>query len=233
MPGRKFSITTSLCAARRRNSARPASPCRSSARLRLLRFTVSCMNESGGSEPGRNGGERRAISPAGCSTFTTSAPKSASRQPHIGPAQVVVASSTRTPASGPGAVAARLAEELGLLHAGSPGSSVLQRGRFHREAAMESGFDLGALLVPAVAREHRAVPRTRRDRRLLRDPRPRQARVWSAPGTCRASSSTSRASACRWRPCRRAWRCCRRSPAAACSRWACSRARRVCCSSSR
>src|SRR5262245_26033038 len=59
------------------------------------------MKESGGCVPGRCGGTRRAISPSGCSTLITSAPKSARMQPHIGPAQVVVTSTTRRPASGP------------------------------------------------------------------------------------------------------------------------------------
>ena len=52
--------------------------------------------------PGTKGGTRRMISPSGCSTLTTVAPKSARMQPAIGPAQVVVASTTTTPARGPG-----------------------------------------------------------------------------------------------------------------------------------
>src|SRR5262245_26829124 len=106
------------------------------------------MNASGGSVPGRNGGSRRATSPAGCSTFTTSAPKSASRQPHIGPAQVVVASSTRTPASGPGRSRRASRKNSAFSMRISPRPPVLQRGRlFHREAAMDSGFQLGPLLI--------------------------------------------------------------------------------------
>src|SRR5215470_5013876 len=92
----------SLRCASARKISRPSGRRRSSARLRLLRLTVACMNESGGCVPGRCGGTRRAISPSGCSTLITSAPRSASRHAHIGPAQVVVTSTTRRPASGPG-----------------------------------------------------------------------------------------------------------------------------------
>src|SRR5205807_3557115 len=101
VPGRKFCTTTSLRRARSRNTSRPSSACRSRQRLRLLRLTWAWKNDSGGFVPGRNGGRRRTTSPPGSSILTTSAPRSASTQPHIGPASVVVASSTRTPASGP------------------------------------------------------------------------------------------------------------------------------------
>ena len=59
------------------------------------------MKDSGGLVPGRNGGRNRDTSPPVGSTLITSAPKSASKHPHIGPAHVVVASSTFTPANGP------------------------------------------------------------------------------------------------------------------------------------
>src|SRR5208283_1795141 len=74
---------------------------RSNTRLRLLRLTEACMKDNGGSVPGKNGGRKRDTSPPAGSTLITSAPRSASKHPHIGPAQVVVASSTVTPASGP------------------------------------------------------------------------------------------------------------------------------------
>ena len=100
-PGRKFSITTSVRATSRSRISRARASCRSSVRLRLFRFTVACMNETGAVGPGSIGGTRRASSPLGCSTLMTSAPRSASTQPAIGPAQVVVSSTTRTSASGP------------------------------------------------------------------------------------------------------------------------------------
>src|SRR5581483_5044113 len=106
VPGRKFCTTTSRSRARSRKTARPSSVRRSRQSARLLRLTWAWANDSGGSVPGRNGGMRRTTSPPGSSTLTTSQPRSARTQPHIGPASVVVASSTRTPASGPGTGAA-------------------------------------------------------------------------------------------------------------------------------
>src|SRR5207237_10085946 len=79
----------------------PASGRRARQRRRLLRLTWAWAKDSGGSVPGRNGGRRRATSPPGSSTLITSAPRSARTQPHMGPATVVVASTTRSPARGP------------------------------------------------------------------------------------------------------------------------------------
>src|SRR5216684_6394794 len=101
VPGRKFWITTSARAASRRKISRPADLRKSSVRLRLLRLTVACRKLTVLSSPVRNGRTRRPTSPSVASTLTTSAPRSASRHPHIGPAQLVVASSTRIPCSGP------------------------------------------------------------------------------------------------------------------------------------
>src|SRR5258705_9183621 len=101
VPGRKFSTTTSRRRARSRKTSRPSSVRRSRQRLRLLRLTWAWAKDSGGSVPGRNGGRRRATSPPGSSTLITSAPRSARTQPHMGPATVVVASTTRSPARGP------------------------------------------------------------------------------------------------------------------------------------
>ena len=97
-PGRKFSTTTSARAAIRRATATPAGCWRSTTIARLLR--LNCTQT--GPSPPRNGGPiRRALSPRGASTFTTSAPRSPSTWVQSGPETTVVKSNTRMPASGP------------------------------------------------------------------------------------------------------------------------------------
>ncbi len=78
-----------------RKMALPSPAWRSSETFSLLRFTVSFGTVR--VESGTNGSSRRMTSPEGCSTLMTRAPKSARTQPAIGPAQVVVASTTTTP----------------------------------------------------------------------------------------------------------------------------------------
>ena len=91
-------------AARRRKRSRPAGLARGrGVRLRLLRFTVACMRGERRARAGQQRREPPRHLAAGCSTLTTSAPKSASTQPHIGPGPGASSPrATRTPARGPG-----------------------------------------------------------------------------------------------------------------------------------
>ena len=74
----------------------------SSVKSRLLRFTVACAKPIGGFVPGKYGSDApRRPRRSGASILITSAPRSASMHAHIGPAQLVVTSITRTPCSGP------------------------------------------------------------------------------------------------------------------------------------
>src|SRR5713226_1281074 len=67
--------------------------------------------------------ESTSATSVGSSILMSSAPRSASRHAHIGPAQVVVASTTRTPASGPGRScrASRKKAALSMVEAPSSG----------------------------------------------------------------------------------------------------------------
>ena len=102
VPGRKFSTSTSASASIRRRTAAPASCDRSRVTVRLLRpstFHHSPTPSLSGPCPRAGSGRR------GCSTFTTSAPKSARNAAASGPANSVAVSTTRIPSSG--AVTAR------------------------------------------------------------------------------------------------------------------------------
>src|SRR5688572_4878410 len=92
-PGRKFSVSTSACRSSLTTSARPASFCRSTARLFLLRLNT-------GKKPAPAASSRRVLSPARGSTLMTSAPRSASASPQEGPITMCANSTTRTPSSG-------------------------------------------------------------------------------------------------------------------------------------
>ena len=97
-PGRKFSIRMSDFAARRRTASWPSGFLRSSVTERLLRDCTCHHSET----PFLILRQRRSGSPSpGGSTFTTSAPKSASVLAQNGPAIRLPSSRTLTPASGP------------------------------------------------------------------------------------------------------------------------------------
>lgn len=97
VPGRKFSMITSVPAASRSSTSRPPGVDRSRVRLRLLRpssFHHRPMPSFVGPCPREGSGLR------GCSTLITSAPKSPSMVAERGPAKSVARSTTRSPVSG-------------------------------------------------------------------------------------------------------------------------------------
>src|SRR5215471_11679661 len=95
VPGRKFSMNTSAPATRRNSASLAAAWRRLSTSERLLRPYVFQCRASPASRQSRSG------SPAGGSTLTTSAPKSASCRESMLPATRRDRSSTRMPSSGP------------------------------------------------------------------------------------------------------------------------------------
>src|ERR1044071_2515378 len=97
VPGRKFSITTSALARRRRRIACPSRAFMLRVRLFLLRLTDMKYVAS----PPANGGQPRVSSPLpGSSTLMISAPMSPSDMAQKGPARTRVRSMTRRPARG-------------------------------------------------------------------------------------------------------------------------------------
>src|SRR2546423_5407268 len=125
VPGRRFSTTTSACWIRRRNTSFPSCDLRSSARERLFRFRRTKLDDS----PSRNGAVVRTWSPpSGFSTFTTSAPRSASCSVQKGAAMKLPTSTTRMPASADSGMGAHLSEEP-RAHA-RPDEQRLPHGRY-------------------------------------------------------------------------------------------------------
>ena len=98
VPGRKFSSTTSLASASSRASAAPRSVRRSSDTERFPALTQVKYTLTGSTPT--LGWRNRMTSPSGGSSFTTSAPRSASMRPQIGPDTTCERSSTRIPWSG-------------------------------------------------------------------------------------------------------------------------------------
>ncbi len=96
VPGLKFSATTSALPHRRRAISAPSGLRRSSAMLFLLRLNI-------GKKPAPAPSRWRVRSPSIGSTLITSAPRSASTRPQVGPMTMWVNSTTRRPASGSGA----------------------------------------------------------------------------------------------------------------------------------
>src|SRR5437868_567709 len=96
VPGLKFSLTMSAVAIRRSAASTPSGFLRSSAMLFLLRLKV-------GKKPAPEPSRRRVLSPSIGSTLITSAPRSPSSMPQVGPITMWVNSTTRTPAYGSGA----------------------------------------------------------------------------------------------------------------------------------
>ena len=90
VPGLKFSLTMSAVAMRRSAASRPSGVCRSSATLFLLRL-------KSGKNPAPDPSRRRVLSPAIGSILITSAPRSASTMPQVGPITMCVNSMTRMP----------------------------------------------------------------------------------------------------------------------------------------
>ena len=97
-PNLKFWITTSLCIARSRTSCWPSGVCRSMPTERLLRLTL--LKYAVSVRPTRRPQSRVSSPRPGCSTLITSAPRSPSTMPQVGPANTRERSSTRTPSSG-------------------------------------------------------------------------------------------------------------------------------------
>jgi len=93
---RMFSTTTSAHPTSARRTAAPSGVATSATTLRLLRLMPTKKPLS----PARCSPRRRASSPAGGSSLTTSAPRSPSSDVPYGPAIIEAISSTRTPASG-------------------------------------------------------------------------------------------------------------------------------------
>ena len=93
--GRRLSTTTSAHPSSPSRTCRPSGVVRSTAMLRLLRFTPTNTPLS---SP-RRGPIRRVSSPAGGSSFTTSAPMSPSSVAAYGPASIDAASSTLMPSN--------------------------------------------------------------------------------------------------------------------------------------
>ena len=91
VPGLKFSLTMSAVAIRRSAASRPSGVFRSSAMLFLLRLKV-------GKNPAPEPSRRRVPSPSSGSTLITSAPRSPSSMPQVGPITMWVNSTTRMPA---------------------------------------------------------------------------------------------------------------------------------------
>jgi hypothetical protein len=78
VPGLKFSLTTSAVATRRSAASRPSGFCRFSAMLFLLRLNSA-------KKPAPEPSSLRVLSPSTGSTLMTSAPRSASTMPQVGP----------------------------------------------------------------------------------------------------------------------------------------------------
>src|SRR3954470_18514270 len=97
-PGRKFSSTTSLANASSRAKAAPRSVFRSTDTERFPAFTQVKYTLTGSSPT--LGWRKRMTSPPGGSNFTTSAPRSASMRPQIGPETTCDRSRTEIPSSG-------------------------------------------------------------------------------------------------------------------------------------
>jgi len=93
-PGRNASSITSARAASVLKAARPSGVCRSSTMPRLPRLKVVLITLW----PPARVDRPRDQSPAGGSTFTTSAPQAASKVAQYGPAMPWLASSTNSPA---------------------------------------------------------------------------------------------------------------------------------------
>src|SRR5690606_12783053 len=93
VPGRKFSSTMSALSARRRAACAPAALRRSSPMLFLLRLNM-------GKKPAPAPSRWRVRSPSTGSILITSAPRSASTSPQVGPMTIWVNSTTRSPVSG-------------------------------------------------------------------------------------------------------------------------------------
>ena len=91
VPGLKFSLATSAVASRRSAASMPSGFFRSSAMLFLLRLKV-------GKKPAPEPSRRRVASPSIGSILITSAPRSASTMPQVGPITMWVNSTTRMPA---------------------------------------------------------------------------------------------------------------------------------------
>jgi hypothetical protein len=95
VPGLKFSLTTSAVAISFSTASLPCGVCRSSAMLFLLRL-------NSGKKPEPEPSSRRVASPSRPwpmgSTLITSAPRSASTMPQVGPITMWVNSTTRMPA---------------------------------------------------------------------------------------------------------------------------------------
>ena len=98
LPARKFSTSTSACAASRSSSARPSALRTSSVMPRLPRFVTFQYSER---SPLTGWSLRSASLPSGSSIFVTSAPRSAHSAAPNGPATTVERSRMRTPCSGP------------------------------------------------------------------------------------------------------------------------------------
>ena len=95
VPGLKFSLTMSAVATSRSAASTPSGCFRSSAMLFLLRLKV-------GKKPAPEPSRRRVSSPPIGSTLITSAPRSPSSMPQVGPITMWVNSTTRMPAYGSG-----------------------------------------------------------------------------------------------------------------------------------
>ena len=97
MPGLKFSLTMSAVAISLSTASIPSGVCRSSARLFLLRLNI-------GKNPAPEPISLRVASPSRPwpigSTLMTSAPRSASTMPQVGPITMCVNSTIRKPAYG-------------------------------------------------------------------------------------------------------------------------------------
>src|SRR6476620_9717166 len=139
VPGLKFSATTSALAHRSRATCAPSGLRRSSAMLFLLRLNI-------GKKPAPAPSRWRVRSPSIGSTLITSAPRSASTMPQVGPMTMWVNSTTRSPFRGRGAVVSGM--DGFLLHragqAGLPDGSVrrlalqpLHHFRAQRQQALE------------------------------------------------------------------------------------------------
>src|SRR6476469_6833980 len=130
VPGLKFSATTSARAHSSRAMRAPSGLRRSSAMLFLLRLNI-------GKKPAPAPSRWRVRSPSMGSSLITSAPRSASTMPHVGPITMWVNSTTRKPFRG--WTASRMDGFLvhGLREAGLPDRAV-------RELAFKPERDLCA-----------------------------------------------------------------------------------------
>src|SRR5437773_6573342 len=130
----------SVARARRVNTSRPWTVLRFTTRLRLPRFTALKLGLSAATPPGICLDE----SPAGGSTLTTSAPRSARIIAQNGPAITCVTSSTRNPASAfcSGAATFRLYCEGGVIvHRAHDVRSGRPGGDLHIQSAAGSQRD--------------------------------------------------------------------------------------------